>query len=83
MENLQSKRIMIEGHTDASGSSSYNQQLSKKRARAVKDYLASNYNIGGNRLLVSGKGEHTPLPNSNPYDAVNRRVQFLPVQWVR
>lgn len=79
-ENLQSKRIMIEGHTDASGSSQYNQQLSKKRAKAVKEYLAMHYNIGSDRLLVSGKGEHTPLPNSNPYDAANRRVQFLPVQ---
>jgi len=80
MENLQSKRIMIEGHTDASGSSQYNQQLSEKRARAVREYLARNYNISGDRLLVSGKGEHAPLPNSNPYDAINRRVQFLPVQ---
>lgn len=79
MADHQSKRLMIEGHTDASGSAQYNQDLSKRRAKAVKSYLAKNHNIEHNRLLISGKGEQSPIDNTDPYDGSNRRVQFLPL----
>jgi len=70
------EKLIIEGHTDAAGSDSYNKQLSEKRAQAVKVYLKDNFNVSANRLLVIGVGESQSLPDSNPYSALNRRVQF-------
>ena len=76
LPEFSTKRLIIEGHTDAKGSEDYNRYLSKMRAEAIKNYLADNYQIQPNRLIVTGLGESDPLPNFDPNDAVNRRVQF-------
>jgi len=70
------KKLVIEGHTDASGSDDYNRYLSERRAQAVKDYLVGKFQIASNRLFITGKGESAPLKGKSPYDGVNRRVQF-------
>ena len=70
------KSIVIEGHTDASGSSAYNKHLSELRALAIKQYLIEQHEIAPSRLIVIGKGEADLLPNRSPSDSVNRRVQF-------
>lgn len=80
MAEYAGEKLMIEGHTDASGAEDYNQSLSERRAQEVKAYLMNNYNIAGNRLFVSGRGENKPLPGVNPFAAVNRRVQFYRAQ---
>ncbi len=71
-----SQKMLIEGHTDASGSKQYNQLLSERRARTIKGYLVSHFQIASQRLLVIGLGEDKPMPGSNPHDGINRRVQF-------
>lgn len=76
LADYSNEKLVIEGHTDAIGSEGYNQHLSERRAAAVKNYLAANYQISSNRLFVSGKGESSPLEGKNPFDATNRRVQF-------
>ncbi len=76
MPEYAQERLVVEGHTDASGSEGYNQYLSEKRAKAVKVYLAKKFNIAEDRLFVNGMGESQPLSGENPYAAVNRRVQF-------
>lgn len=70
------EKLVIEGHTDASGSKSYNHHLSERRAQSVRTYLVENYQIASNRLFVTGKGESTPLQGYSPYNGINRRVQF-------
>jgi len=75
-ENLNSEKIVIEGHTDASGSAQYNQQLSLRRAHSIKRYLSDRYGIDRKRMMISGKGEYSPLSGKNPYAAVNRRVEI-------
>ena len=75
-ENLINEKVVIEGHTDASGNEQYNQQLSMRRAQAIKHYLSYHYNIDRNRLVISGKGEYSPLSGKNPYAAINRRVEI-------
>ncbi len=75
-ENLNNEKIVIEGHTDAYGSTHYNQNLSMKRALAIKKYLSNQHNIDANRLVISGKGEYKPLSGKSPYAAVNRRVEI-------
>ena len=76
---LQSYRFVIEGHTDAMGSESYNQSLSERRAASVKGYLIQKHSIDAERLDVVGLGESAPLNDSNPFDASNRRVAILNV----
>lgn len=68
--------VVVEGHTDASGSDAYNMALSQRRAAAVAAYLAEVHQVDAARLVVRGKGESEPL-TEDPYDGLNRRVQFL------
>jgi outer membrane protein OmpA-like peptidoglycan-associated protein len=70
------KRLVIEGHTDAIGSDSYNKTLSQQRANAVKHYLNQHFGIAEARLRAYGLGESRPLPDYSPDDEANRRVQF-------
>jgi flagellar motor protein MotB len=56
----------VEGHTDAKGSDAYNQTLSEKRARAVRDWLAAR---GALPITspIQGWGERRPIaPNLKP-----------------
>lgn len=68
--------VTVEGHTDAVGSDAYNLELSRVRARAVRDYLVQRHGIDGARLKTVAYGEGRPIEGSDPNAAVNRRVQF-------
>lgn len=71
-------KYRVEGHTDAKGSIAYNQKLSERRAKAVRNYLVT-MGVGEERLMAVGFGKTHPLPNppaASPYAPVNRRVQF-------
>jgi outer membrane protein OmpA-like peptidoglycan-associated protein len=70
------RRVVIEGHTDAVGSEDYNQQLSRRRAAAVKQYLALRHGISPQRLRDVGLGERQPVEGLDPLAPDNRRVQF-------
>jgi len=69
-------KLLIEGHTDATGSDGYNLRLSRLRAMAVAEYLVKRRDIDPERLRVAGKGRSEPLTD-DPYDPRNRRVQFV------
>lgn len=57
----------IVGHTDSVGSASYNQRLSERRARAVRDYLRGRPETARIRYRVVGRGERDPVaPNTQP-----------------
>lgn len=68
--------VTIEGHTDATGTDTYNDQLSQRRAQAVKKYLTGRHGIDSTRLKTVGMGEYVPLNLQDPYASENRRVQF-------
>ncbi|SCK24547.1 Outer membrane protein and related peptidoglycan-associated (lipo)proteins [Variovorax sp. HW608] len=70
------KIVTVEGHTDASGSPAYNLELSRNRARAVRDYLVHEHGIDAARLKTVGYGPSQPIEDTDPYAAINRRVQF-------
>lgn len=70
------KAVVIQGHTDAAGPEHYNEQLSQRRAHAVKRYLVAAHGIDPARLRAVGMGEYAPLPGHDPYAGENRRVQF-------
>ncbi len=69
--------ITITGHTDDSGSDSYNLKLSEQRAASVSGYL-SQHNVNYSRLSTQGMGEKMPkVPNSTEENrAQNRRVEL-------
>lgn len=71
--------FMIEGHTDASGSESYNLSLSERRAKSVMDYLVGVHGVDVSRLRVVGKGESSLLDSDDPNNGVNRRVAVVNV----
>jgi outer membrane protein OmpA-like peptidoglycan-associated protein len=75
LEQMEGKRIRVEGHTDATGPDAYNQDLSVRRARAVSRYLAE-HGVAADRVTTGGKGESEPLADRDPVDPLNRRVQF-------
>jgi len=70
-------KLRVEGHTDAVGSADYNLSLSERRALSVAEYLVSQ-GVEASRLMVVGKGMTEPVTR-NPYEPVNRRVQFMRV----
>ena len=69
--------IDVEGHTDADGSDSYNEELSESRAQSVAQYLAGR-NIDDRRFAVSGYGEREPVASNASAEgkAQNRRVEI-------
>ena len=67
----------VEGHTDAIGTDEYNQQLSERRANAVRDVLVNQYGVDAERVNTVGYGEARPVAD-NATDsgrAINRRVE--------
>ncbi len=68
--------LLVVGHTDALGSTSYNQDLSFRRANAAMNYLGR-YGVNASRVSASGRGEAEPL-GSNETEAgrqLNRRIE--------
>lgn len=82
VEEYDKTLIAVSGHTDSTGSSSYNQGLSKKRAQSVADYLASR-GVLRDRFEVIGFGENQPLASNDTATGreQNRRVEItlLPI----
>ena len=68
--------ILIEGHTDNTGTNEYNMALSKKRAYAVSDYLAAE-GVSSKRFIIKWYGEDQPkYPNDTEANRhLNRRVE--------
>ncbi len=66
----------IEGHTDSKGSRSYNMDLSKKRAAAVRAALIERFGIDSERLSSEGYGPTNPVADNDDEEgrAKNRRV---------
>lgn len=70
--------VHVIGHTDSTGSGSYNQQLSQKRAVSVARYL-SKTGVQRTRLRSSGRGENQPVADngSSAGRSQNRRVEIF------
>jgi len=71
-------RIVVEGHTDSQGKIDFNQDLSNRRAQAVRDYLVSR-GMAADRITSQGLGSLRPIaPNNNAEGrANNRRVEII------
>ena len=74
-ERIKALRFKVEGHTDAMGKASYNQQLSEKRAQSVMEFLA-NKGVDKDQLMAEGKGASELLLPDKPDAMENRRVRI-------
>lgn len=74
--NTKGYLVEIEGGTDSVGSSDYNYRLSERRAQAVIQYLAQNFNVPAHKIYVIGLGKDKSVaPNNSAQGrARNRRV---------
>ena len=72
--------VEVAGHTDSTGSESYNQNLSERRAMAVGQYLQAQ-EVSGQRLITLGMGELRPVADNGTSAGrqANRRVEITMV----
>ncbi len=75
LENNNGVKVEIQGHTDNTGNSENNMELSGLRAKSVVDYLISN-NIGLSRLKFAGYGDTLPIESNETETGrqLNRRT---------
>ncbi len=69
--------IAVEGYTDSTGSKQYNEELSKRRADTVVEYLVAKHDIPIYRVHMIGLGEEKPVDDGHnrAARAKNRRVE--------
>jgi outer membrane protein OmpA-like peptidoglycan-associated protein len=77
LEEFDKTLVEVAGHTDSTGATQYNQELSQQRADSVASYLRSR-KVRGDRLIVVGAGESYPVAsNDTPAGRQhNRRVEI-------
>ena len=72
-------RILISGHTDASGNADANVRLSLRRAESARRRLVQKHGLEPARISVLGAGATQPMPGTTPSETVNRRIQIMRV----
>ena len=74
---LKGSTFVVAGYTDAAGGETYNQDLSERRADAIKRYLTDKFGIAGSDLVTVGYGKTKLKDAGNPMAEANRRVQVV------
>lgn len=70
--------VELIGHTDDTGSSAYNQNLSTRRAQSVQ-YMLISEGVAADRTRAYGRGEQDPIASNASFEgrAANRRVEVI------
>ena len=78
MNDYDKTAIVIQGHTDSSGSEEHNEKLSVRRANSVYNHLAGR-EVGTDRMVALGYGEGEPVADNATAEGriLNRRVTIL------
>lgn len=73
--------LIVDGHTDATGTEQYNQWLSEKRAESVKGYAVEK-GLDGSKISINGYGQSKPVAPNNTTEGrqQNRRVEVTIVE---
>ncbi|VVP70929.1 hypothetical protein PS918_01094 [Pseudomonas fluorescens] len=71
------RRFLVVGHTDATGSASFNQKLSEQRARTVGQ-IFKDAGVSADRIYYQGAGSSRPIADNSTVDGrnSNRRVEI-------
>jgi len=80
-EALANRRLLLIGHTDDTGASKFNVELSERRARAVARFLKK-HGVPENAIFYQGAGESMPIADNRTEEgrAKNRRVEIIEFQ---
>lgn len=76
LKKYEDTEILLEGHTDATGTDAYNLRLSDERAQSVARFLAE-WGVAQNRFVTMGYGESQPVASNDTElgRQQNRRVE--------
>jgi outer membrane protein OmpA-like peptidoglycan-associated protein len=71
--------VVIEGHTDSTGSTQLNEHLSEQRADAVRQYLVANETLPYDKIIAVGYGSIRPIASNKTAKgrAMNRRIDLI------
>jgi len=71
--------VVIEGHTDSTGTDALNEHLSQKRAEAVREYFIANGTLTKDKITSVGYGSKRPLASNETAQgrAINRRIDII------
>lgn len=77
LRKYEDTEILIEGHTDSTGSDEHNRELSIRRANSVATFLAE-HNVAASRFTIMGYGETQPIADNATTAGrqANRRVEL-------
>jgi len=72
------RTVLVEGYTDSTGTATHNQDLSERRAGAVRSALQE-MGVAGGRVTVRGYGQSNPVASNDTQQSrqLNRRVEIL------
>ena len=78
MKQYPEKKLQIEGHTDSTGSASFNLRLSEDRANSVRNVLFAE-GVSGHRIETIGYGMSKPVATNATVEGrqLNRRVEIV------
>ncbi len=79
IQTFGSPDVIIEGHTDSTGSAAKNEQLSQQRANAVREYFVANQALKPEKVMAIGYGSERPLAANDTQEgrAINRRIDVI------
>jgi OmpA-OmpF porin, OOP family len=79
LEKNPNLKLEIDGATDSTGNAQHNQELSQKRAEAVRGVLIAQFGVDAGRLTAAGLGASKPIASNDTPEgrAQNRRVEFV------
>ena len=75
--SLKGSTFVLAGHTDAVGGEEFNQELSNRRADAVKRYLTEKFGLAPEHLVTAGYGKSRLKNRDKPTAPENRRVEVV------
>ena len=75
--SLKNNTFVLAGHTDGVGGEEFNQDLSNRRADAVKSYLVDKFGVAPDHLVTTGYGKSQLKNKNNPSAPENRRVEVV------
>jgi outer membrane protein OmpA-like peptidoglycan-associated protein len=77
--NFEYPSVIIDGHTDSTGSKEMNANLSQRRADAVMGYLIANKTLSADKIVAQGYGSEKPVSSNATAEgrAANRRIDVI------
>lgn len=76
LKNFPDSDVLVVGHTDSTGTASYNQTLSERRAASAKAFLVSQ-GVAETRIKAEGRGKNEPIADNKTAEGrdANRRIE--------